>query len=68
MRDNLLESTRSRNDGAYVIGFLRKTAIAALLMAAAGNVWALGLGQIQVKSKRNQPLVAEIPIISTTPG
>jgi len=38
------------------------------LLLAAGNSWALGLGQIQVKSKRNQPLVAEIPIISTTPG
>lgn len=41
--------------------------VSALLLAA-GNSWALGLGQIQVKSKRNQPLVAEIPIISTTPG
>ena len=68
MPDNLLESARSRSDGAYVIGFLRKAAIAALLMAVAGNVWALGLGQIQVKSKRNQPLLAEIPVISTTPG
>nr|WP_275672691.1 FimV/HubP family polar landmark protein [Thermomonas flagellata] len=29
---------------------------------------ALGLGQIQVKSQRNQPLLAEIPIISVTPG
>lgn len=65
--DNLLESARSGNDGAHVIGILRKAAIAALLLAA-GNVWALGLGQIQVKSKLNQPLLAEIPIISTTPG
>lgn len=40
----------------------------AALFLAAGNSWALGLGQIQVKSKRNQPLVAEIPIISNTPG
>lgn len=68
MRDNLLESPRGCDPGAHVIGFLRKAAIAALLMAAAGNVWALGLGQIQVKSKRNQPLLAEIPVISTTPG
>ena len=68
MPDNLLESARSRIDGAHVIGFLRKAAIAALLMAAAGNVLALGLGQIQVKSKRNQPLLAEIPVISTSPG
>lgn len=45
-----------------------RTAVVAALLLAAGNSWALGLGQIQVKSKRNQPLVAEIPIISTTPG
>lgn len=45
-----------------------RTAAAAALLLAAGNAWALGLGQIQVKSKRNQPLLAEIPIVSTTPG
>ena len=45
-----------------------RTAVAAALLLAAGNAWALGLGQIQVKSKRNQPLLAEIPIVSTTPG
>jgi pilus assembly protein FimV len=50
-----------------VIGTLR-TAVAAALLLAAGNAWALGLGQLQVKSKRNQPLLAEIPIVSTTPG
>lgn len=50
-----------------MIGFMRKAAIAALLLAA-GNAWALGLGQIKVKSGPNQPLLAEIPIISTTPG
>ncbi len=46
-------------------------ATALLLFAGllfAGESMALGLGQIQVKSKRNQPLLAEIPIISTTPG
>ena len=50
-----------------MIGRLR-IAVAAALVLAAGNAWALGLGQIQVKSKRNQPLLAEIPIVSTTPG
>lgn len=45
-----------------------QTAVAAALLLAAGNAWALGLGQIQVKSKRHQPLLAEIPIVSTTPG
>jgi pilus assembly protein FimV len=51
-----------------VIRTLRTAAIATALLLAAGNAWALGLGQIEVKSRRNQPLVAEIPIISTTPG
>src|SRR5690606_38787247 len=54
-------------DGVQVIGTLRTAVVAALLLAA-GNAWARGLGQIQVKSKRNQPLLAEIPIVSTTPG
>ncbi|WP_240125835.1 FimV/HubP family polar landmark protein [Thermomonas alba] len=45
-----------------------KAAIAVALLLAAGQTWALGLGQIEVKSRRNQPLLAEIPIISTTPG
>ncbi|MGV8923135.1 MAG: FimV family protein [Thermomonas sp.] len=42
--------------------------LATLLLLAAGNVLALGLGQIEVKSRINQPLLAEIPIVSTTPG
>ena len=45
-----------------------RIAIASALLLAAGNAWALGLGQIEVKSRRNQPLLAEIPIISVTPG
>ena len=45
-----------------------RIAIATGLLLAAGNVLALGLGQIEVKSRINQPLLAEIPIISTTPG
>lgn len=50
-----------------MIGKLR-IAMASALVLAAGNAWALGLGQIQVKSQRNQPLLAEIPIVSITPG
>lgn len=50
-----------------MIGKLR-IAIAAALVLAAGNAWALGLGQIEVKSRRNQPFLAEIPIVSVTPG
>ena len=45
-----------------------RVALATLLLLAAGNVFALGLGQIEVKSRINQPLLAEIPIVSTTPG
>lgn len=45
-----------------------RIAIVTGLLLAAGNALALGLGQIEVKSRINQPLLAEIPIISTTPG
>jgi pilus assembly protein FimV len=38
------------------------------LAIAAGPAAALGLGQIQVKSQPGQPLVAEIPIISSDPA
>lgn len=41
---------------------------AVLLALACGQVLALGLGQIQVKSKANQPLLAEIPIVSNDPA
>ena len=39
----------------------------ALLLCATLPAFALGLGQIAVKSKPGQPLVAEIPIISSDP-
>ena len=42
------------------------TALALALVAP--SAYALGLGQLQVKSGLNQPLVAEIPIISASPG
>jgi len=38
------------------------------LALGASSAHALGLGQIQVKSGLNEPLVAEIPIISAAPG
>lgn len=46
---------------------LRALAGAALLMLS-GAAMALGLGEIRVKSQPGQPLVAEIPIISSEPG
>jgi pilus assembly protein FimV len=46
---------------------LRGLACAALLVFS-GAAMALGLGEIRVKSQPGQPLVAEIPIISSEPG
>jgi pilus assembly protein FimV len=43
-------------------------AAVALALAFAGPAAALGLGQIQVKSQPGQPLLAEIPIISSDPA
>jgi pilus assembly protein FimV len=42
--------------------------LAIALAAASPGAFALGLGQLQVKSGLSQPLVAEIPIISASPG
>ncbi|MEO8365336.1 MAG: FimV/HubP family polar landmark protein [Pseudoxanthomonas sp.] len=38
------------------------------LLAVSGAAMALGLGEIRVKSQPGQPLLAEIPIISSEPG
>lgn len=46
---------------------VRDIAFGLLLMLASASAWALGLGQIQVKSQPGQPLLAEIPIISSDP-
>jgi pilus assembly protein FimV len=53
--------------GASVIKHLRITVSALLAVAALLSplsAWALGLGQIRVLSQRDQPLLAEIPVIS----
>ncbi len=42
--------------------------LAVVLTLLAVPAWALGLGQLQVKSAPGQPLVAEIPIISGDPS
>lgn len=41
--------------------------LAVAMLASPLSAWALGLGQIQVISQRDQPLLAEIPIISNDP-
>lgn len=42
--------------------------LAIALALGATNAFALGLGVIQVQSGLNQPLIAEIPIIQSSPG
>ena len=38
-----------------------------LVLAIAGEVWALGLGDIRLSSALNEPLRAEIELLSATP-
>lgn len=45
-----------------------RTALATALILASSSAAALGLGQIELKSKLGEPLLAEIPIISNDPG
>ena len=47
---------------------LQTLALSLLLTAAAGPAFGLGLGQIQVKSRMNEPLVADIPVITNDPS
>lgn len=45
-----------------------KLSVAMALLLGSSQTMALGLGQLQVKSGLNQPLVAEIPIFAAMPG
>ncbi len=47
---------------------LQATVLTASLLLTSLPAAALGLGQLQLKSKLNEPLLAEIPIISSDPG
>src|SRR5690348_17723137 len=51
-----------RRQGLGSMKYRLRIASAALLAVAAAPAWALQLGQIQVKSALNQPLVAAIPL------
>lgn len=56
--------------GTSVIKHLRITVSALLAVAALCSplsAWALGLGQMEVKSQRDEPLLAEIAIVSNDP-
>ena len=46
---------------------LQAIVLTMLLALAAAPAWALGLGQLQLKSKLGEPLLAEIPVISADP-
>ncbi|SIQ81106.1 FimV/HubP family polar landmark protein [Solilutibacter tolerans] len=48
--------------------FLQAAVLAMLLVLVSAPAWALGLGQLQLKSKLGEPLLAEIPVISADPA
>lgn len=57
--------------GVRVKGSLRRSAHAALVIAlllASNVVSALGLGQLEMRSKIGEPFLAEIPIVSSDPA
>ena len=54
--------------GALVLKQLVRQLAALLLMVHCSAALALGLGEIKVKSQPGQPLLAEIPVISSEPG
>nr|WP_255784039.1 FimV/HubP family polar landmark protein [Lysobacter chinensis] len=47
---------------------MARSALALALVVASGSAAALGLGEIVVRSRVDQPLLAEIPIISSDPA
>lgn len=50
------------------MNLLMRAALAVVLIVASGTAAALGLGQIQLKSKLGEPLLAEIMIVSSDPS
>ena len=46
---------------------LQTVVLSMLLALLALPAWALGLGQLQLKSRLNEPLLAEIPVVSADP-
>ncbi|PJK01866.1 fimbrial protein FimV [Lysobacteraceae bacterium NML03-0222] len=47
---------------------LLQTLVLTAFVALAAPVWALGLGQLKLKSGQGQPLLAEIPVITAEPA
>ena len=54
--------------GESVASKMFRSALAIALALASGQAAALGLGQIEVRSKINEPLLAEIPVIYSDPS
>lgn len=57
-----------KKQGTFVSRILPRLLLAGGLLALAGPVLALGLGRIEVRSQQGQPLLAEIPVVSSDPA
>ncbi|MDR7193788.1 type IV pilus assembly protein FimV [Luteimonas terrae] len=57
-----------QKQGMFVSRTFKRLLLAGGLLALAGPVLALGLGRIEVRSHQGQPLLAEIPIVSSDPA
>lgn len=57
-----------KKQGTFVSRILPRLLLAGGLLALAGPVFALGLGRIEVRSQQGQPLLAEIPVVSSDPA
>ena len=54
--------------GTFVSRTFKRLLLAIGLLVLAGPVLALGLGRIEVRSQQGQPLLAEIPVVSSDPA
>ncbi|MBB3344104.1 FimV/HubP family polar landmark protein [Luteimonas sp. RC10] len=56
------------NRGKVVSRIVQHLLVAGALLGVAGPASALGLGRIEVRSQQGEPLLAEIPVISSDPA
>ncbi|MGO3126779.1 MAG: FimV/HubP family polar landmark protein [Luteimonas sp.] len=57
-----------QKQGTFVSRTFKRLLLAGCLLALAGPAFALGLGRIEVRSQQGQPLLAEIPVVSSDPA
>jgi len=57
-----------KKQGTFVSRTFKRLLLTGCLLALAGPVFALGLGRIEVRSQQGQPLLAEIPVVSSDPA